>query len=222
MPLPYQIEQWDAANGTAAIWLKVPTIAGNARQEIKMYWGKADAVSESSGPTVFNAANGYFSVFHMNETVKDEVGTLTPTNTGTTAGHRHDRQRPEFHRGQGHQLRGEHHRTIRPATTPTPPRPGSGPQCGKPTLLTGAPKQGQRQSARCKLASPPNDLWIDGSTAPVSLAPARCPSANGIMWRTPIRAGAAKIYVNGQLDGIGTAAPMNSGDSRQDVDWRLV
>ena len=47
MALSYQIEQWDAASGTASVWVKIPTITGNARQEIKMYWGKADAASES-------------------------------------------------------------------------------------------------------------------------------------------------------------------------------
>ena len=60
--LSYQIEQWDAANGSAAVWVKIPTITGNARQEIKMYWGKTGVTSESSGTAVFNAANGYASV----------------------------------------------------------------------------------------------------------------------------------------------------------------
>ena len=54
-PLAYQVEQWDAANGTASIWVRIPTIKGNDRQEIKMYWGKSDASSESNGSAVFNA-----------------------------------------------------------------------------------------------------------------------------------------------------------------------
>ena len=62
----------------------MPTIKGNARQEIKMYWGKADATSESSGSAVFNESNGYLSVWHMNDPVKDEVGTLESKDTGTT------------------------------------------------------------------------------------------------------------------------------------------
>ena len=77
--LSYQIEQWDAAAASAAIWVKIPIITGNARQEIKMYWGKAGASSESNAAAVFNTANGYVSVFHMNETMSDAVGTLTPT-----------------------------------------------------------------------------------------------------------------------------------------------
>ena len=83
-PLSYQIEQWDAANSTAAVWIKIPSISANARQEIKMYWGKTGVATESSGLNVFNSANGYVSVMHLNESVADSAGTLTPTNIGTT------------------------------------------------------------------------------------------------------------------------------------------
>ena len=38
-PLAYQIEDWDAVAGTASIWVRIPNIKGNARQEIKIYWG---------------------------------------------------------------------------------------------------------------------------------------------------------------------------------------
>jgi hypothetical protein len=83
-PLAYQVEQWDAASGTASIWVRLPAINGNARQEIRLHWGKADAASESSGPAVFNESNGYLSVWHMNDVVKDDVGTLESKNVGTT------------------------------------------------------------------------------------------------------------------------------------------
>ena len=81
--LAYQIEQWDTVNGLAAIWVKIPTITGNARQEIKMHWGNTAAVSESSGTAVFTAANNFAAVLHMNETVHDEVGTITAIDAGT-------------------------------------------------------------------------------------------------------------------------------------------
>ena len=84
-PLAYQIEEWDAANGTASVWVRIPTIKGNARQEIKLHWGKSDATSESNGAAVFNESHGFVSVCHMDEPVKDEVGTVVPTNAGTTA-----------------------------------------------------------------------------------------------------------------------------------------
>ena len=82
-PLAYQIEAWDTANGVASIWVRVPKILGNARQPLHMHWGKVDAASESNGKAVFNESNGYLSVWHMNHPVRDEVGTLPSTDTGT-------------------------------------------------------------------------------------------------------------------------------------------
>ena len=84
-PLACQIEESNAKHGTASIWVRIPSIKGNARQEIKLHWGQADATSESDGKAVFNESNGYLSVWHMNDPVRDEVGTLPSTDTGTTA-----------------------------------------------------------------------------------------------------------------------------------------
>ena len=84
-PLSYQIEKWDAAIGTASVWVRIPEIKGNAQQEIKLHWGKADAASESKGAAVFNADNGFVTVMHMDEALKDEVGTISPLNVGSTA-----------------------------------------------------------------------------------------------------------------------------------------
>jgi hypothetical protein len=85
LPLAYQIDHWDAAAGTAAIWVRIPAITGNARQVITLYWGKSDASSESDGAAVFNKSNGYLSVWHMDETLRDEAGTVTVQDAGTTA-----------------------------------------------------------------------------------------------------------------------------------------
>ena len=84
-PLAYQIEEWNADAGSASIWVRMPTITGNAHQAIRMFWGKPDAASESSGAAVFNESNGFLCVFHMADPVKDEVGALTAKDTGTTA-----------------------------------------------------------------------------------------------------------------------------------------
>ena len=84
-PLTYQVEEWDAAKGIASVWVRIPKIQGNARQEIKVHWGKADAKSESDGKAVFNESNGYVGVWHMGETIRDEVGALPSVDTGTTA-----------------------------------------------------------------------------------------------------------------------------------------
>jgi hypothetical protein len=83
-PLAYQIEDWDAARGVASIWVRIPVIKGNERQEIKLYWGKDDAKSESNGAAVFNESNGYLNVWHMGDTVKDEVGSLESKDVNTT------------------------------------------------------------------------------------------------------------------------------------------
>ena len=85
-PLAYQIEEWDVARGHASIWVRIPLIKGNARQEIKLHWGKPDAAGESNGKAVFNESNGFVTVMHLNDPKdpKDEVGTLSPTNLGAT------------------------------------------------------------------------------------------------------------------------------------------
>ncbi len=83
-PLAYQVEEWDAANGTASIWVRVPVVRGNEDQEIRVHWGRVDSASESNGAAVFNESNGYLSVWHMGGVVKDEVGTLESKDVGTT------------------------------------------------------------------------------------------------------------------------------------------
>ncbi|MFT5123925.1 MAG: hypothetical protein ACI97B_002560 [Verrucomicrobiales bacterium] len=82
-PLAYQIDHWDAHAGTADIWVRVPQITGNARQEIKVYWGRANADSASNGAAVFNASNGYLSVWHMDDPAMD-VGTAASRDNDTT------------------------------------------------------------------------------------------------------------------------------------------
>lgn len=84
-PLAYEIEQWDKSAGAASIWVRIPLIKGNANQAIQMHWGKADATSESNGKAVFNAANGYVTVWHLNGEAEDSVGALTAKDTGTTS-----------------------------------------------------------------------------------------------------------------------------------------
>jgi hypothetical protein len=64
--LPFQIEQWSVAS--AAIWVLVPSIAGSATTNIRMYWGKSGQSSASNGGAVFTNANGFVSVWHMGDT----------------------------------------------------------------------------------------------------------------------------------------------------------
>ena len=108
-PLAYQIEEWDAVKGVASIWVRIPVIKGNARQEIKLHWSKADAANESSGAAVFNENNCYASVLHMNDVLKDELGAVKPADSGTTVAPLYDRAGPSFCGGAGHQLRARYH-----------------------------------------------------------------------------------------------------------------
>ncbi len=84
-PMGYQIEEWDAAAGTASIWVRIPTIKGNARQEFKMFWGKPDAASESNGAAVFDTANGFAGVWHLHD-VNSIADATIRQNTGTNNG----------------------------------------------------------------------------------------------------------------------------------------
>ncbi|MCX8496248.1 MAG: DUF2341 domain-containing protein, partial [Akkermansiaceae bacterium] len=85
LPLSYQIEEWNSNERTAAIWVRIPRIEGNCTQPFHLHWGKADAPSESNGQAVFNAANGFLSVFHMSEPIEDELGTLAVKDLNTSS-----------------------------------------------------------------------------------------------------------------------------------------
>lgn len=82
--LSHQIDEWDAKAGTASVWVRVLSIKGNARQSLRMAWGNADAPNTSDGKAVFNETNGYLGVWHLGEKVRDDAGTLTTKDTGTT------------------------------------------------------------------------------------------------------------------------------------------
>ena len=84
-PLAFQVEDWNPVEGVASVWVRVPIIRGNARQEIRMHWGKSDALSESKGQAVFNASNGYVAVMHLGDELAEEVGGFQPTDVQTAS-----------------------------------------------------------------------------------------------------------------------------------------
>ncbi|MEY3457841.1 MAG: hypothetical protein RL215_998 [Planctomycetota bacterium] len=83
--LPHQVEEWDAAAGTAAIWVRIPEIRGAARQPLRMYWGNPQAVSTSDGAAVFQESNGFRGVWHLQDSVRDAVGAIECTDSGTSS-----------------------------------------------------------------------------------------------------------------------------------------
>jgi hypothetical protein len=68
MPLSYQVERWDSSGQTAEIWVRIDTVFGNnGTQYINLFWGNRLAPSESSGPAVFDTAEGFVAVYHLGE-----------------------------------------------------------------------------------------------------------------------------------------------------------
>jgi len=207
-PLPCQIEEWDTAKGTASIWVRIPTIRGNTRQEIKLHWGKADAASESSGPAVFNESNGYLSLWHMNEPVKDDVGTLDSKDIGTTAtvgiiG-------PARHLAGGQGVFGGDEIVTYPAGA-SPHSSEAWFRADKPnaTVLGWGNEQAQGKVVM-QYRSPPHigmDCYFsDGNVQ--SRSPLR--SGEWVHVVYTYQPGDARVYVNGVLDGASTgrAAPL--------------
>jgi len=75
--LPYWIEKWDAQNGRARVWVKVPKIPANSSVDLYIYYGNPVAQSESDGKVVFE----FFDDFEDGD-ISDWAGTAY---LGTTA-----------------------------------------------------------------------------------------------------------------------------------------
>jgi hypothetical protein len=86
MPLPFEIERWDPAAQRAEIWVKVDTIYGNdSTHYITMLWGDSSATGSSNGAAVFDTANGFAAVWHLNTDCSDiTTGKHDGTNFGAT------------------------------------------------------------------------------------------------------------------------------------------
>jgi len=203
-PLAYQIDTWDAAAGKAAIWVRIPTIKGNAHQKIDMFWGKTDAMSESNGKAVFNETNGYLSVWHLDDPANDATGTLegkdqgsTPT-AGVIGNGRH------FETGKGISC-GENITTY-----PT----GSSPHSTEVWFKAG--KSGDRivcwgngnpkAVVQMILGKPPH-LFMDCYGAGASMqADGRIPMNEWVHAIHTCKPGDSRLYVNGVLAGVSTNA----------------
>lgn len=201
VPAAYQIEQWDAVKGSAAIWVSVPMIAGNVRQEMKMYWGNADAASESSGPAVFNGGNGFLTVFHMNEALVDEIGTLNPADTGTLVSDGMVGKGRTFPMGKGINC-GEaitkYPTGNSPASTEAWFRATRG-----PAEIVDWGTEGGGNKVQIRLSSPPQ-IYVDGNGPSVTGA-SSLRFAEWFHVAHTYTSGDARIYVNGQVDGSSSA-----------------
>ena len=73
-PMPYQIDRWDPAQQRAEVWVSVDTVYPNdSSRYFVMYWGNTGAQSVADGAKVFDTANGFQAVWHLNQTGTDSV-----------------------------------------------------------------------------------------------------------------------------------------------------
>tara|TARA_Y100001978_G_scaffold72427_1_gene64982 strand:- start:4254 stop:7322 length:3069 start_codon:yes stop_codon:yes gene_type:complete len=72
-PLAYQVERWNAEEGEADIWVRIPTIKGKDQQAIKMHWGNEKVSSESKGEQVFRTTEGFAAVWHLGDNLEDST-----------------------------------------------------------------------------------------------------------------------------------------------------
>jgi len=66
--LPYWIEEWDAVNEKAKVWVKVPSIPANSSVDIYMYYGNPSASSASDASATFiRVIDGVAGSWHFDE-----------------------------------------------------------------------------------------------------------------------------------------------------------
>jgi hypothetical protein len=66
--LPYEIERWDSAAGAAEIWVLEDTVYGNdSSHYIELYHVDRPAIDSSNPGAVFDTANGFRGVWHLDE-----------------------------------------------------------------------------------------------------------------------------------------------------------
>ncbi len=203
-PLVYQIEEWDAGKGVASIWIRIPKIAGNERQEIRLHWGNADAKSESNGKAVFDDTNGYLSVWHMNETIKDEVGTLESKDTGTVPTPGIVGQARHFPGMKG--IAGGEKIANFPVGSAAHSTEGwfRAEKTNTTIIGWGNEAGGRGGKIRMQLRSPPH-IHIDSNFSDVD-GKVKIPMSEWVHVAHTYNRGEGKIYINGQLDT--TATPM--------------
>ncbi|MEI6675705.1 MAG: DUF2341 domain-containing protein [Verrucomicrobiota bacterium] len=207
--LAYQIENWDAVSGTASIWVRLPSIKGNSHQELKMFWGKTDAVSESNGKAVFNESNGYLSVWHMDDPVKDEVGTVESKDTGTTSVTGMIGKSRRFEQGKGISC-GDKIAAYPTGSAPHTTEAWFRAERPNATVLAWGNEAGQGKVMLQYFSPPHMKIECYFSGADVKGGSSLTPSEWVQVVHT-YKNGDSRVYVNGVLDGVSTnpGAPLN-------------
>jgi hypothetical protein len=211
-PLAFQIEQWDPAAREAAVWVRVPVLRGNARQEIVLHWGRAEAVAESDGRAVFNASNGYAVVLHLgnaDDPLRDEVGTVAPVDAGTASCVGAVGQARHFDDGQGIAC-GEQIVGLPTAAGPCSTEAWFRAERVNGVVVGWGNEQGQGKVIM-DIAAPPHvrmECYFSGANV---TGTSRLPMSEWIHVVHSYLEGDSRLYVNGRLDGVttGRQTPLN-------------
>jgi hypothetical protein len=83
--VPFQIEQaTTGANGSLVLWIKADNVAQSSATaaSFRVFWGKTGSTTLSSGTAVFDTAQGYLAVWHMNDAVAAAGDTIRDATAG--------------------------------------------------------------------------------------------------------------------------------------------
>jgi len=83
--LPFAVERWDSAAGSAAVWVKLDTVKGQSTDQlIHMYWNRKGAPDRSDPHTVFSSFAG---VWHLSDSIAaDGTGKFTDASPSAADG----------------------------------------------------------------------------------------------------------------------------------------
>lgn len=90
--LPFELDWYDAASGSGAWWVQVPTLSSSAPTSIKMLYGDASVTSDQSDPDTLWADYEFVYHFNVNSTTQPAAKgsastfTNTPLSLGFTDG----------------------------------------------------------------------------------------------------------------------------------------
>ncbi len=86
--VPFEIEQWDSANGAAAIWISVDTLCGSSPEKVvHLYWGNRKGSTFSNAKAVFDTSGGFENVWHLGESGgKIQLDATSNNRQGTPSG----------------------------------------------------------------------------------------------------------------------------------------
>jgi len=72
--LPYEIESWDRAAKSAALWVQVDVKGNDNSQLFVMSWGNADAKDASNSEAVFDTKAGFVGTWHLSDPPSTAAG----------------------------------------------------------------------------------------------------------------------------------------------------